>query len=399
MRPAGLRRRRRLEMRQRNRFRPHQRLAWLGRVLARRRRFGHGPVALARRLVGTVAVAGRHCTRGLRPGWRLESHPGLRTCRAGLTCAATAAAPTAASATTPATTLAALGALTVRRLAGDPRGALARRAGQGFRARQRLITWLDLAARGGAALGATLRAASRTAIAPALVATTVPASVPTAIAVVAIAIPAVATTVAAITPGAICETRTARRLAPALTLSTVTAVLGARWGCGRGRLRGRGCRWCLAGHEALEAAPEPARLRSRRRRGSNHRGGGAGGRGRGRRQERRYGGGLHVRLLVLRRAGFDHLGRGRHEVGGLAVLGQIQLVIAHAFDRVLRRLHVLVRNDNELRLGLVLEGAQPFALFVNEVGRHCNRHLRDHARGAILAQLLADQAQHRERHG
>jgi hypothetical protein len=201
MRPTGLRSRRGLEMGKRNGIRSHHRLARLGRVLARHRRFSHGPVALARRLVGSVAIVDHYCTRGLRPGCRLESHSGLRTSRAGFTCPTAATAPTAASATTSAT--AALGAFTLR-FACDPGRGLARRARQGFRARYCLVAWLDLASRGGAALGATLRAAI--AITPALVAAAVTATVPTAIAVVAIAVPTVAAAVTAITPGAICIT-------------------------------------------------------------------------------------------------------------------------------------------------------------------------------------------------
>src|SRR4029077_13334946 len=207
MRPAGLCRRRRLEMGQRNRLRAHHRLARLGREFGRHRRFGHGPVALARRLVGTVAIVDHHRTRGLRPGCRLESHPGLRPGCAGLTCSTAAPSPPAASATTPAT--AALGALTLCFACGSRRAVLARRAQRCFRTMHRLIAWLDIGAGGGAALGATLRAAFRAAIAiaPALVTTAVTATVPTAIAVVAIAIPTtVATSVTPITPGALCIT-------------------------------------------------------------------------------------------------------------------------------------------------------------------------------------------------
>ena len=40
---------------------------------------------------------------------------------------------------------------------------------------------------------------------------------------------------------------------------------------------------------------------------------------------------------------------------------------------------------------------QPVALLVHEVGRDVDRQLRDDLRGAVLARLLADQAQHRER--
>src|SRR5204862_6180291 len=57
-----------------------------------------------------------------------------------------------------------------------------------------------------------------------------------------------------------------------------------------------------------------------------------------------------------------------------------------------------VRHHYEFRFTLVLAGAQPLELVVDEIGGHGDRYLRDDARGAVLAQLLADQAQHRERH-
>ena len=59
----------------------------------------------------------------------------------------------------------------------------------------------------------------------------------------------------------------------------------------------------------------------------------------------------------------------------------------------------MVGDDDELSLALVLERAQPFALLVDEVGGHIDGYLRDHPRGAVLAQLLPYEPQHGERHG
>src|SRR5579863_6840454 len=130
----------------------------------------------------------------------------------------------------------------------------------------------------------------------------------------------------------------------------------------------------------------------------SHRYRGCRNRRRSRGQERRHSGRLLLRLAVLGRARLDDLRCARHEVSGLLVLRQLRLVVAHALDRVLGRLDVLVRDDDELGAALVLERAQPLALLVDQVGRHRHRYLRDDARGAVLAQLLADQTQYRERH-
>ena len=57
-----------------------------------------------------------------------------------------------------------------------------------------------------------------------------------------------------------------------------------------------------------------------------------------------------------------------------------------------------IGHDQEFNFALVLEGAQPLALLVEDVGGDFDRDLHDDARGAVLAQLLADEAQDRERH-
>ncbi len=103
------------------------------------------------------------------------------------------------------------------------------------------------------------------------------------------------------------------------------------------------------------------------------------------------------RPLVLRRARLRNHGCRRHEIAELLVLRQLRLVIPQPRDRVPRRLHVLVRNNDELRLALVLECAQPFALLVEEIGGDVDRYLHDYARCPVLAQFLTDESQHRQR--
>ena len=116
------------------------------------------------------------------------------------------------------------------------------------------------------------------------------------------------------------------------------------------------------------------------------------------RQQRRNGRDLRRRPLVAGAAGLDGLGRSRHEIARLPVLGQIDLIVPDAPDGVPRRLHVGVRDDHELRGAAILEGAQPLALLIEEIGGYFHRKLGDDAHSTILAQLLADQTQHRESH-
>src|SRR5262249_12467803 len=163
-----------------------------------------------------------------------------------------------------------------------------------------------------------------------------------------------------LTSGTVGMTRVARMLAPSLASLTLIAPRRA-WGRGNTRFRGGlGCRrnGRLAGQDSLYARPEAA-VRGRSRRGRRGRRGCSrqGRRGRGGREKRRDRRGFRWRLAVLR-AGLHHLGRGRHEVGGLALLGKLQLIVAYALDRVFRGLDVLVRYDDELRLALVLERAE-----------------------------------------
>lgn len=106
---------------------------------------------------------------------------------------------------------------------------------------------------------------------------------------------------------------------------------------------------------------------------------------------------LSRRPLVARRPWFRDLRRSRHEIAELFILRQLRLVIAQSPDRVFRRLHVLVRNNDELRLALVFERAQPLALLVEEIGGDIDRYLHDHARCPVFAKLLTDESQYRQR--
>ena len=56
-----------------------------------------------------------------------------------------------------------------------------------------------------------------------------------------------------------------------------------------------------------------------------------------------------------------------------------------------------VRHQHDIDVRLFFNGTQPFALFVDEIGGHVHRYLHDDARSAILACVLADQAQDRQR--
>ena len=103
-------------------------------------------------------------------------------------------------------------------------------------------------------------------------------------------------------------------------------------------------------------------------------------------------------LLVAAAGRIDDLGGRRHLVAGPLELRLLDLVVADASDRVLRGLDVAVRYDQKFDVALVLERAQPLALLVHEVGGDFHRHLGDDLGGAVLADLLTDQAQQGERH-
>ncbi len=128
---------------------------------------------------------------------------------------------------------------------------------------------------------------------------------------------------------------------------------------------------------------------ARRRRSHGCRGGGQEG-----------GDGRHFcrRALLAGTAGLSHLGGRRYQVAGLTVLRQLGFILPDALDRVLGSLDVRVRHNDQFRCALALERAQPFALFIEQERRDVHRQLRDDLGGMFLAQLLANQAQHRQCH-
>ena len=78
------------------------------------------------------------------------------------------------------------------------------------------------------------------------------------------------------------------------------------------------------------------------------------------------------------------------------VLWQFLLVVADAPQGIGGRLHVRVGHDHQGDLVAFFDLVEPVALFIHEVRRHVDRHLRDDASGALLARLLADQPQQRQ---
>ncbi len=96
-------------------------------------------------------------------------------------------------------------------------------------------------------------------------------------------------------------------------------------------------------------------------------------------------------LFFSRTSRVRHFGRSRHLIAQALDLGQISLVITDATDRIFRRVDIEVRHDDELDIALVFERAQPFALFIDEVGGDFDRYLGDDLGGAIFAGFFADE--------
>src|SRR5690606_530642 len=152
----------------------------------------------------------------------------------------------------------------------------------------------------------------------------------------------------------------------------------------------------LGSAAAVEPAEHPlpdARLAALRRLGRRRRHWGRCGR-----QHLRYGGLLDLHgpldLLVSERRillRLDHL------VAGRRVLRQIRLVVPDALDRVVRRLHVRIADQHDLDVVPLLDRLDPLALLVQQVVADVHGELRDDLRGALLARLLADEPQDRER--
>src|SRR5262245_45926760 len=77
--------------------------------------------------------------------------------------------------------------------------------------------------------------------------------------------------------------------------------------------------------------------------------------------------GLNRRLLVANSSWLCHRRRRWHQITKLLVLGQLDLIVSHAPDRVFRCLDILVGNNDELDLTLVLQRSEPLPLLVEEV--------------------------------
>jgi hypothetical protein len=114
--------------------------------------------------------------------------------------------------------------------------------------------------------------------------------------------------------------------------------------------------------------------------------------------------GLHRRpgrgwLLLGTRLELD-LGRRLlgHLVADDRVFGQADLVVPDPLDRVVGRLDVRVRDQDDVGAAARFQLVEPLALLVDQERRDVHRQLRDHARRAVLADLLAHEAQHGQRH-
>lgn len=175
-----------------------------------------------------------------------------------------------------------------------------------------------------------------------------------------------------------------------ITSVTASGAILASWRAGR--FNGFARRCFTAPEECRDPGPEsrPA-FRARNRCGRL--------RGRRRRRNRLHGGRRRGGPLVGRRLEIE-LDRclSRHLVARHGVLGKGQLVVANSPDGVVRGLHVRIGHQHDVNLALAFEPVQPFPLFVYQEGRYVDRQLRNDSRRAVLADFLADEAEHRERH-
>jgi hypothetical protein len=189
---------------------------------------------------------------------------------------------------------------------------------------------------------------------------------------------------------------------PVATMATIAAfaAIASRVAAARRARRRFRCGddgWLRIAYQPASESAQHPKLRSGRRRrlrnGLVH-----DDRRRSRRQNGRHRGDFLRRLVRLRRSRLDDRRLRRHEIALFPVLRQLGLIVTHPAQGEIRRLHVDVRHDDELGGALVLELPQPLALFVDEIGRDFYRHLRNDFRRTVLAELFADQAQHREGH-
>jgi hypothetical protein len=86
-------------------------------------------------------------------------------------------------------------------------------------------------------------------------------------------------------------------------------------------------------------------------------------------------------------------------VGETFELALLEFIVAHAPNRILRGIDIQVRDDDELNVAFIFERTQPFAFFIDEVGRYLHWDLSDDFGGTIFAGFLADESEHGQCHG
>ncbi|CUI79887.1 Uncharacterised protein [Achromobacter xylosoxidans] len=148
----------------------------------------------------------------------------------------------------------------------------------------------------------------------------------------------------------------------------------------------------IAGQPAEQALEQAAARLRRGGRGSGRRGGGRHGRRlRGRDAlDQRFGAGLDLAFARLPRSvrgrRLDQFEAGLH-------FFQARIVVAQALDVVMRRFQVLVGDQHQVDLQAGFHLGDVGALFVQQVGRHVDRHLGVDRRGVFLHGFFLQQAQ------
>ena len=75
------------------------------------------------------------------------------------------------------------------------------------------------------------------------------------------------------------------------------------------------------------------------------------------------------------------------------ILSQFRLIVAYAAHVVMRRFKTRVCDQDDLCVVAIFQTLHPFTFFVQKVGGHFNRQLRDHFGSAFFAGFFADDAQ------
>ena len=264
----------------------------------------------------------------------------------------------------------------------------------------RLLTWSSVAA---ALIAVAVAISATAAISPISVAVTISIApmLAAGASMITVAVATVAVTIAAVTVATVTVTTVA-----ITTLTISIAMIAARGslplaavGALR-RLRRRGFGAATAAEQECPQPHEEADLRDRchrcHRRGSRRRlfGGRRGSRRRCRRAREhvRDRGFLGLRLFLDVLVRDRNVGlRGDEFVARAGILGQPDLVVADAPQRVVRRLEVRVTEQHDLNAVRFLQGLYPVALLVEHVVRDVHRQLRYDLRGAIFARLFADE--------